>query len=267
MHFIYGAPLKTAFIHLSPPAPLERRTRVAILRYTREEIAGTVEHSVKSRRAERRKRQNFCSTVIPTDVHSSSSFSPFSSFSCFCTGCFALSAQPPLVEEFRIFTGFVVQRRLISVRRIQKPLFRGGEQQPPPLFGHVPRFKVAFPSSERLFIRLKINPLPSFSLSLSLFLTLSVSVSLWVEIQFSRFTIVLLGDVGYKNFFFRGWIGLSEFLRWNREVNRIQRCKLFIFVTWIERLIDSWLGGWIIDNCYLLIEILLRFLWQSYIFY
>ena len=176
MHFIYGAPLKTAFIHLSPPAPLERRTRVAILRYTREEIAGTVEHSVKSRRAERRKRQNFCSTVIPTDVHSSSSFSPFSSFSCFCTGCFALSAQPPLVEEFRIFTGFVVQRRLISVRRIQKPLFRGGEQQPPPLFGHVPRSKVAFPSSERLFIRLKINPLPSLSLSLSLFFLLSLSL-------------------------------------------------------------------------------------------
>ena len=211
MHFIYGAPLKTAFIHLSPPAPLERRTRVAILRYTREEIAGTVEHSVKSRRAERRKRQNFCSTVIPTDVHSSSSFSPFSSFSCFCTGCFALSAQPPLVEEFRIFTGFVVQRRLISVRRIQKPLFRGGEQQPPPLFGHVPRFKVAFPSSERLFIRLKINPLPSFSLSLSL--SLSLSHSLCLCFSLSRDPIFEVYDhafrgCGLQGFFFQGmnWI-------------------------------------------------------------
>ena len=114
-------------------------------------------------------------------------FSPFSSFSCFCTGCFALSAQPPLVEEFRIFTGFVVQRRLISVRRIQKPLFRGGEQQPPPLFGHVPRFKVAFLSSERLFIRLKINPLPSFSLSLSLSLSFSLSLSLFLFESRSNF--------------------------------------------------------------------------------
>lgn len=144
---------------------------MAILRYTREEIAGTVEHSVKSRRAERRKRQNFCSIVIPTDV-TPLLRSPFSSLVAF-TGCCTLHR----------LSG--IGRGVLDFHRLRGPTtFNTPDSKASfPVVSNNPhcsamsRSKVAFPSSERLFIRLKINPLPSLSLFFSSSVRLCLSLS------------------------------------------------------------------------------------------